>query len=340
MNAFSHFSSDISVPKANLWRAALVFSVFSALVLMARGGSAQVIAHYVASADPTTEGFGLWPYNGGITTAALPNDQGMAAFQIQNTGPSNEQAYYEMLGGTGPYNAQGSGLTAAQASEISTQGFTLSLEARVVQGPLSGSAGVFSVNATVAGFNGFRYDIDLGINGSSNTVVVLPTQTAFNGGQFTGTSSVAQLVVTGTGYHLYQLSYNPGSGAATFYVDGIARENGYAGSSVSSGATANNYGVAFGVANNATGNFANVRLAIGQINPATGIAPGFLSPPVLTGGQFESTVSGTAGLNYIVQSSTNLASAIWLPVITNSVPFVFSATNTFAPQQFFRAIPQ
>jgi hypothetical protein len=337
MNAFSHSFCPLSIYTTSLRRAV---AVLSALALMAASASAQVIANYAANADPTTEGFGLWPYNGGIATTALSNDQGLAAFQIQNTGANNEQAYYEMLGGTGPYNAQGSGLTSSQASEISTQGFTLSLQARVVQGPASGSTDVFSVNATVAGFNGFRYDIDLGSDGSSNTVVVLPTQTAYAGGQFTGTGGVAPLVLTGTGYHLYQLSYNPSSGMATLYVDGIARENGYAGSSVSSGATANNYGVAFGVANNATGNFADVQLAIGQINPATGIAPGFLSSPDMTGGQFGFTVSGTAGLNYIVQSSTNLASAIWIPIITNSVPFALWDTNTSAPQQFFRAIPQ
>jgi len=337
MNAYTYRSCLASFCKASLRR---TVATLSALVLIAASTSAQVISQYVASADPTTEGFGLWPFNGGTATTPLPNDQGVVAFQIQNTGVNNEQAYYEMIGGTGPYNAQGSGLTTVQASEISTQGFTLSLGARIVQGPALGSNGLFSVNATVAGFDGFRYDIDLGTDGNSNTTVVLPSQTTFSGGLFGGTSTVAPLVLIGTVYHLYQLSYNPTSGTATLYIDGIARENGYGGSGVSGGATANNYGLAFGVVNNATGNFANVELAIGQLTSTKGAAPGLILSPMLTGNQFGFTVSGTEGLNYILQSSRNLASANWLPILTNIVPFAFLETNTSAPQQFYRAIPQ
>ena len=69
-------------------------------------------------------------------------------------------------------------------------------------------------------------------------------------------------------------------------------------------------------------------------------APGLLLAPMLTSGQIRFTVSGAAGLNYVVQTSTNMASTNWMPLFTNSVPFVFWDTNTSASQQFYRAIPQ
>lgn len=330
-------SSSLGACKSSLQRNLLPLLIAP---LLAAPASAQVIADYAADADPTTEGFGIWPTNGGISTNGLADDQGMVAFQIQNTGASDEQAYYTMLGGTGPFGSmgEGSGLTSEQASEISTQGFTLSLEARVVQGPVLDTNGLFSANATVAGFDGYRYDIDLGTNANGDTTVVLPEETSFNNNQFTITTTNAPVVVAGSGYHLYQLSYNPASGVATLFIDGIAREFGYPGSAVAGGATAENYGLAFGVVNNAIGNFANVQLAVGQITVTP--EPAVLLNPTLTNSQFGATVSGTIGWNYVVQTSTNLASTNWLPIFTNNAPFAFSDTNTSAPQQFYRAVSQ
>ncbi|HLH54140.1 MAG TPA: hypothetical protein VKY92_11060 [Verrucomicrobiae bacterium] len=307
-------------------------------LLPALEAKAQVISHFAAGAPPTAQGFGIWPYNGGIVTNALTNDQGLAAFQIQNTGNNAEQAYYEMVGGTGPFSSQGSGLTALQASQISTQGFTLSLTARVAQGPPLGTNGFFSLNATVAGFSSFRYDIDLGTDGNSNTTVVLPTLTKYVSGQFFGTSTNLPLVLTGAVYHLYQLSYDPKSAAATLYIDGLVRQSGYTGSGVTGGATANNFGLAFGAVNDATGNFADVKLAIGQIAVAGQRA--LLSTPKLTSGDFSFTVSGPSGLGYIIQRSTNLASTNWLSIFTNTLPFKVSDTNISAPDRFYRAVPQ
>jgi hypothetical protein len=50
------------------------------------------------------------------------------------------------------------------------------------------------------------------------------------------------------------------------FVDGVERVSDYLGSAVSGGATANNYGLAFGTTNNATGNFALASLALGQLS--------------------------------------------------------------------------
>ena len=68
--------------------------------------------------------------------------------------------------------------------------------------------------------------------------------------------------------------------------------------------------------------------------------PAVLTRPAAGGSQFGFTISGSAGLNYIVQASTNLSSSNWQPVFTNVAPFDFGDTNIFAPQKFYRAVSQ
>jgi hypothetical protein len=52
--------------------------------------------------------------------------------------------------------------------------------------------------------------------------------------------------------------------------------------------------------------------------------------------QFQFTVSGTAGSNYVVQATTNLNPPNWISLMTNVAPFVFTETNQFT-QRFYRA---
>jgi endonuclease/exonuclease/phosphatase family metal-dependent hydrolase len=65
-----------------------------------------------------------------------------------------------------------------------------------------------------------------------------------------------------------------------------------------------------------------------------------LTPLAFTNGAFTFAVSGSAGASYVVQVSTNLISANWLPVFTNLPPFNFSETNFAGPQKFYRAVSQ
>jgi hypothetical protein len=63
------------------------------------------------------------------------------------------------------------------------------------------------------------------------------------------------------------------------------------------------------------------------------------SPTYTTNNQFQFTVTGTVGSNYVVQVSTNLAtSGNWVSLFTNASPFTFvdSNANSF-PQKFYRA---
>lgn len=65
--------------------------------------------------------------------------------------------------------------------------------------------------------------------------------------------------------------------------------------------------------------------------------PPMLTNPMLTGSQFQFLLTGTAGSNYVVQTSTSLSPANWIALHTNTAPFIFVATNGFTlPQQFYR----
>ena len=67
--------------------------------------------------------------------------------------------------------------------------------------------------------------------------------------------------------------------------------------------------------------------------------PATLSRPELAGNQFRFLVTGSTGMSYIVQTSTNLSTLNWISVQTNSAPFTFSETNAFRfKQRFYRSV--
>jgi hypothetical protein len=83
--------------------------------------------------------------------------------------------------------------------------------------------------------------------------------------------------------------------------------------------------------------------------PATVIAPTLISfgftgynadaPFGSAYNQFQLGVTGTFNTNYIVQATCNLASTNWIPLITNSAPFIFTDTNAnLYTQRFYRAL--
>ncbi len=94
------------------------------------------------------------------------------------------------------------------------------------------------------------------------------------------------------------------------------------------------------VAGNSALNLA-VAGTVSQVVTATNppaAAPAF-TPPVFAGNQFQFTVTGTAGSNYVVQAATNLAAPNWINLVTNTAPFVFVETNaTGFSQRFYRAL--
>jgi hypothetical protein len=126
----------------------------------------------------------------------LTNDQGLPAWSIAGSGQSSQFVYVAP------------GLTASQKSDIASQGFTLTLVARVLQNGLA-PAYTISDPATIAGasvnYAGVRWEIDLGLNSQGDTVVVLPNTIANNGPGDSIRSVGASYTLTGSGstYHTY-----------------------------------------------------------------------------------------------------------------------------------------
>ena len=66
-----------------------------------------------------------------------------------------------------------------------------------------------------------------------------------------------------------------------------------------------------------------------------------LSTPTLSGGQFFFTLNGDIGPDYIIQGTTNLASANWPTIFTTNqptLPLQWTDTNTMRPQFFYRIL--
>ena len=67
-------------------------------------------------------------------------------------------------------------------------------------------------------------------------------------------------------------------------------------------------------------------------------------PPVFTlltftNNQFQFTVTGTAGSNYVLQASTSLTAPNWISITTNAAPFMFVESNaSLFNQRFYRAL--
>lgn len=62
---------------------------------------------------------------------------------------------------------------------------------------------------------------------------------------------------------------------------------------------------------------------------------------VYTNGQFQFSVSGTTGADYIIEAATNLSDPLWIPIFTNTAPFTFDESNlNLYQQRFYRAVSQ
>jgi hypothetical protein len=138
-----------------------------------------------------------------------------------------------------------------------TEGFTMSLEARAVSGAVYSSPSNEPIVAAIVGLSNDRYDLELGLNASGNTVAVLGSVVTLNGdGSFNIPG--ASVTLPGNGYHLYQLAFNPTTQKADLFIDGVDRIQGYAGHPDNAF-----IGFYFGALDQGTGNFNLARLETG-----------------------------------------------------------------------------
>jgi hypothetical protein len=74
----------------------------------------------------------------------------------------------------------------------------------------------------------------------------------------------------------------------------------------------------------------------GIVAPATPSIPATLNFPASTNSGFQFSVSGVSGLNYAVETSSNLVD--WFSICTNASPFSFADTNANSfPRRFYRS---
>jgi uncharacterized repeat protein (TIGR01451 family) len=107
------------------------------------------------------------------------------------------------------------------------------------------------------------------------------------------------------------------------------------------------------VVNPALNNSALVNTGTADPNPdddeaSVTINVGTLQPPQLSGTlvgnghQFQFSVNGQSGQEYIIQASTNLVTGPWVPIFTNTAPFTspftFTDLPSIYPARFYRAV--
>ncbi len=239
-----------------LKRIAFLFLAFFSFALQINPAAAAFSIEYQASADPTTQGFSAYLNVPPAPQVIGPiaNDLGYPAWSISGLGLSSQFLYL-----TGALNA-------AQKADINNQGFTLTLRARALQGNApaydAGSNTIIGGVALVIGST--HYTLELGINSSGNTVVVLVYSTDPYGPEGSVRAFGPSYTLNDAGYHTYDLVLNPSTQLASLFVDGVERISGYTGYPYTPSA---DWGLVFGALSGGGMNFNLVRLTSPAVVP-------------------------------------------------------------------------
>lgn len=192
---------------------ARIFIAALLLVGLAGTAGATTILVHSGALDPTTEGWTQFTGTGGGTSAApVLNDLGSGydAWAIDD----NSTAF-----DTGLYYLQAT--SDAVIAEGNAAGWRLSVRVRVVNTPdaLVNVAGFGLASAVSAMYRDGLRDWYLGIGSQADgdPIVRMPGGTTFN------------LEGGGSGYHLYELVYDPSVTSAKLFIDGIERASGLVG---------------------------------------------------------------------------------------------------------------
>lgn len=224
-----------------------------ALAAATQAGATTVLLHNDAL-NPVSEGWTQYTGTGGATSAGpVLNDPGtgLDAWAIDdNSGAFDTGLYYYQ------------GLSGAQVTEGNTAGWRLSVRVRVVNTPdgfatVAAPGSLFSAVSAMYRDGSRDWYLGLGSDAAGNPLVRLP-----DGSQCGPTTPGCALGALGSGYHLYELVYNPGALSATFLMDGVVRKSGIVGVSLVTAAR-----VLFGATTSpdaGQGNYNLVRFATSQ----------------------------------------------------------------------------
>ncbi len=256
----------------------LHFLVFFSVAFWTNLASAAFLIEYQAPTDPTTQGFSTWLAIPPAPQVLSPiaNDMGYPSWSISGLDLSSQFFY---LSGA---------LDAAQKADINSQGFTLTLRGRVLQGNAPAYDAGYNTIIGGAELNteSIRYAFWLGINTSGNVVVVLPTYHDALGPGGSERAFGPSYTLNDANYHTYDLVLNPSTKLASLFVDGVERISGYTGHSYAP----QDLGLLFGALSGGGMNFNLVRLTSPAVTPvcnARNLEPDqwhLISPLPLDGG--------------------------------------------------------
>ena len=185
-----------------------VFPVISALFLMLSGLGIQAntLVSHIGSNNPLGEGFSNPQNSGNVTIGALANDQGRGAWSIDSQGAS----FY--------YNYR---LSPTAEAAVNLQGWILTMQLRLVDIPDTADFGVYADYASSVGI----FQMGFGTQPDGDPIVQLITDSS---------PLIFSLEGGGSGYHTYQIQYDPLVNAADLRIDGVLRVSGWLGRHVGS----------------------------------------------------------------------------------------------------------
>lgn len=214
-----------------------------ALLISTSHASALTLLHS-GSADPTTEGWTPFTSANTLTSAGpVTNDLGIGidAWQVDDT-----SAAFDTL----RYYTQA--ISPADVAAGAAAGWRLSIQLRIVDTPdeLVSVSG-FGLAGTISGlYRDATRDWYLGF---ASTAAGDPIARLPGGSTFTMTGG-------GSGYHLYELVFDPSAGSADFFIDGVERVSNVVGSVTSATHNVVTWGATTSP-DDGTGNYALVRFA-------------------------------------------------------------------------------
>ena len=183
----------------------------------------ELIVQHIGAADPTTEG---WVDQGGSQPVGpIFGDMGFDAWSIDDSSTA--------LGSSRAYSHQ---LTGSQLSGAMASGWQLSTRLRVIDIPDSLDFSV-TVGLSAASVN---YYMAFGSQADGDPIVQLVE--GFSSPNTLGPSYA--LEGSGGGYHHYEMRFDPLSGTADLFVDGIERISDYGGNTINAGSSLVQFGAA------------------------------------------------------------------------------------------------
>ena len=182
----------------------LCFSLLTIFFLSVVGAQSATLVSHIGANNPLTEGFSNPQNSGAITVGPLLNDQGWNAWSIDSGGANFNYKY---------------SLSPDAATSANALGWRLKMNLRLVDIPDVADFGVYADFASIAGV----YQMGFGVQSDGDPVLQLITD---------GSPLVYSLEMGGSGYHSYEIYFNPLTDSADVHIDGVLRVAGWQGRSI------------------------------------------------------------------------------------------------------------